>query len=111
MKAVHVDKKDKNSNLIHISGILDKALGQFRKESDTHLTRIWDVWSDAVGEPIARNAKPHAFKDKILIVHVSSSAWIHQLSFLEKDMLSSINSKIAPSQVEQIRFQIGKIHS
>lgn len=106
-----VDDKSKKGNLIHISGILGNALNAFRPETDVHMNRIWNVWGQAVGEPIARNAKPHALKDGILIVHVESSAWIHQLSFLENDMRASLNSRITPSHVSEIRFKIGKILS
>lgn len=106
-----MNKINKESTLIHISDILNKALQNFRTDDDIHMTRIWDTWEEAVGEPIARNAKPYAFKDNILIVHVSSSAWMHQLSFLEKDMLANLNRQITPVTIKHIRFKIGKIHS
>jgi len=104
-------KKNKNSNLIHISDILASALGRYRPAMDTQMTRIWDVWDEAVGKPIAMNAKPNSFKDGILIVNVSSSAWIHQLKFLEKEMILNINKKLDHILVKQLRFKIGKILS
>ncbi len=106
-----MNKKDKNSKLIHISDILNSTLGKFRPAMDTHMTRIWDIWDDAVGKPIAMNAKPDSFKDGILIVNVSSSAWIHQLKFLEKEMVSNLNKQLDLPIVKQIRFKIGKILS
>ncbi len=104
-------KKNKNKKLIHISDILRPALGQYRPAKDTDMTRIWDIWDDAVGKPIAMNAKPDAFKDGMLIVNVSSSSWIHQLKFLENEMITNINSKLEKEAINQIRFKIGKIHS
>lgn len=106
-----MDKKNKNSKLIHISDILNAALGKYRPAMDTQMTRIWDIWDDAVGKPIAMNAKPDSFKDGILIVNVSSSSWIHQLKFLEKDMILNINKHLDQLLVNQIRFKIGKILS
>ena len=78
---------------------------------DTEMTRIWDIWDDAVGKPIAMNAKPDSFKDGILVVNVSSSSWIHQLKFLEKEMILNINKRLDPLSVKQLRFKIGKILS
>jgi predicted nucleic acid-binding Zn ribbon protein len=104
-------KKNKDGNLIHISDILASALGRYRPAMDTQMTRIWDVWDEAVGKPIAMNAKPNSFKDGILIVNVSSSAWIHQLKFLEKEMILNINKKLDHILVKQLRFKIGKILS
>jgi predicted nucleic acid-binding Zn ribbon protein len=106
-----VDKKDKTSKLIHIKDILNTALGKYRPAMDTDMTGIWDVWDTAVGKPIAMNAKPDSFKDGLLLVNVSSSAWIHQLKFLEKDMILNINKHLDQQIVKQLRFKIGKIHS
>ena len=72
---------------------------------------IWDVWDAAVGHPVATNAKPYTFKDGTLIVHVSSSSWIHQLKFLEKQLIANINRHMDARVVSQIRFKIGNIHS
>ena len=107
----NLDKKGKSGKLIHISDILSAALGKYRPAMDTQMTRIWDVWDGAVGKPIAMNAKPDSFKDGVLIVNVSSSAWIHQLKFLEKEMILNINKQLDHLWVKQLRFKIGKIHS
>ena len=106
-----MDKKRKDGKLIHISDILSSALGKYRPARDTQMTRIWDIWDKAVGKPIAMNAKPDSFKDGILIVNVSSSAWIHQLKFLEKEMILTINKQLGHQLVKQLRFKIGKILS
>ncbi|WDP88969.1 MAG: DUF721 domain-containing protein [Desulfobacter sp.] len=104
------NNQNKN-NLIHISDILTRALGKYRPAQDTSMTRIWETWDNAVGAPIAMNAKPEAFKDGTLSVNVSSSAWIHQLKFLEKEMISNLNTHLDKQLIKQIRFKIGKIHS
>ena len=75
------------------------------------MMKIWDLWDSAVGAPIAMNAKPSAFKDGILFVNVSSSAWIHQLKFLEKEITQTLNNQMDHPLIKQIRFKIGKIHS
>ncbi len=106
-----MDKNDNNGKLIHISDILTRALGKYRPAMDTEMTRIWDIWDAAVGSPIAMNAKPDAFKDGVLSVNVSSSAWIHQLKFLEKEMISNLNNHLDAPLINRIRFKIGKIHS
>ncbi len=106
-----VTKDNSKDNLIHIGDILKSALGKYRPAQDMEMTRIWKLWDTAVGAPIAMNAKPDAFKDGILMVNVSSSAWIHQLKFLEKDMVDNLNKHLDAPLIKQIRFKIGKIHS
>ncbi len=104
-------EKDKKSRLIHISDILNSAIGRYRPAMDTEMTRIWDIWDQAVGKPIAMNAKPDSFKDGLLLVNVSSSSWIHQLKFLENDIIANLNKHLDQKLVKQIRFKIGKILS
>jgi predicted nucleic acid-binding Zn ribbon protein len=104
-----LDKKDKAHKLIHISDILNSALGKYRPAMDTQMTRIWDVWDNAVGKPIAMNAKPDSFREGILIVNVSSSAWVYQLKFLEKEMIHRINRQLDTPMIKKLKFKIGKI--
>ena len=106
-----MNKEQDKGKLIHIGDILNRALGKYRPAMDTDMTLIWEVWDQAVGAPIAMNAKPDAFKDGILSVNVSSSTWIHQLKFLEKEMISNLNSQLDRPLISKIRFKIGKIHS
>ena len=106
-----MNTNDKNEKLIHISDILKSALKKCRPAQDTRMTRIWELWDMAVGAPIAMNAKPHSFNNGTLVVNVSSSAWIHQLKFLEKEIVNNLNKHLDAPMVQQIRFKIGKIHS
>jgi len=104
-------KTDRDKKLVHISDILASALGRYRPAKDTQMLKIWDIWDATVGKPIAMNAKPYSFKDGILIINVSSSSWIHQLKFLEDDMIANINAQLDMPIVKQLRFKIGKILS
>ena len=97
----------------HISEILTTALSRYRLAQDTSMTQIWDIWDEALGKDIAENIKPDAFKDGILMVNVSSSAWMHQLRFLEAEIIQNLNQKLSQKlghpMIKQIRFKIGKI--
>jgi len=94
---------------VHISNILDNILSVYRRESDSGLAQVWSLWNDAVGKVIAENARPAAFKGKILLVHVTSSAWIHELTFLKKDIINNINTSLGEDLVEEIKFKIGAL--
>ncbi|MEA2061330.1 MAG: DUF721 domain-containing protein [Thermodesulfobacteriota bacterium] len=99
------------NNMTHISSVLDSALENFRVTSDTEMIRIWKLWDEAVGDTIARNAKPGAFKKDILLVHVSSSVWMQQLRFLKQDLISRINFALGQELVREIRFKIANLHA
>ena len=72
-------KQDKKSDFVQIGNVIDGVLKGIRSEPDYALTKVWRLWKEIVGETIASNARPAAFKGRLLIVHVMSPTWIHQL--------------------------------
>jgi len=105
-----MNKKTDPSHLTHISDILSKALSKYRPPQETEITQIWEIWDFALGTSIAQNAKPNTFKNGQLKVIVSSSVWIHQLKFLEKDMIANLNARLNTPLITHLRFKIGEIH-
>jgi len=103
----YMKPSDKRSDFVHIRNVLDDVLKPFRSEPGFELKKVWDLWDDTVGETIAQNARPAAFRGKFLLVHVNSSSWIHQLQFLKKDMIIKLNAALGKPLIEEIKFKIG----
>ncbi|MEE4357999.1 MAG: DUF721 domain-containing protein [Desulfococcaceae bacterium] len=104
----NLQRKNQKS-FLHIADILSETVAVYRTESDQELTRIWKCWDSAVGPAIAENTRPAAFKGSLLIVHVSASAWVHQLQYLKQELMEKINRVLGKKLVEDIRFKIGDI--
>ena len=101
-------KKDK-AKFVHIGSIIDDVLKTYRREPDGELIRVWQVWDSIVGEVISKNAKPAAFKGRILLVYVTSSTWVHQLQFLKGEMITKLNAALGKSLVDDLKFKIGPV--
>ena len=97
----------KAGGAVHVGRILTGLLKQFRPEAEQGMLRIWRVWDRVVGADIARNARPAAFKGSILLVHVTSSTWLHHLQYLKKDLLVRLNEDLGQTIVGDIKFKIG----
>ena len=104
-------RKKRKAEFVHIGSILGDVLKKYRRESDSELVQVWQIWDGIVGEVIAQNAKPAAFKGKILLVHVTSSTWIHQLQFLKKDMVERLNAALCKPLIEDLKFKIGPLEN
>ncbi len=102
-------KEDKPSDFVQIGNVIDGVLKSFRSEPDYALTKIWHLWNEVAGETIASNARPAAFRGSLLIVHVNSATWIHQLQFLKNDLTAKLNAALGKSLVEEIKFKIGPL--
>ena len=106
---IEMESKKKKAKFEHIGSILADVLKTYRRETNADLVQVWQVWDKVVGDVIAQNARPAAFKGKILLVHVSSSTWIHQLQFLKEEMMAKLNKDLGKSVIGDIKFKIGPL--
>ena len=92
-----------------LSQVLETIIDQCRRESGGGIYHLAQVWEKAIGPPIADNTKPFAVKGSLLLVHVSSSAWLHQLRFLKAELLQRLNHNLKGGRIEDIKFKIGPL--
>ena len=104
-------RNKRKTKFVHISSIIGDVLKKYRLETDSELVQVWRVWDTIVGNVIAQNAKPAAFKGRILLVHVTSSTWLHQLQFLKKDMIAKLNVTLGKTLIEDLKFKIGPLEN
>jgi predicted nucleic acid-binding Zn ribbon protein len=104
-----MERNKKQIGFVHIGSLVNDVLKSYRRESDSELMQVWQIWEGAVGAIIAQNAKPAAFKGSILLVHATSPAWIHQLQFLKKDMIDKLNDALGKPLIDDLKFKIGPL--
>lgn len=102
-------KRKKNKEFVHIGKIINGVLKTCRSDGNAELLEVWSLWDNAVGDVIAKNARPEAFKGRLLLVHVNSPPWMHQLQFLKKDIIKKINNALGKNLVQDIKFKIGPV--
>ncbi len=82
-----------------VDGLLDRH-GVVREVGEE---RIAAAWARLVGPRIAARSWPGGVRDGTLIVRVANSAWLHELAFLEDDLLQRLRAGLGPT------FAAGKI--
>ncbi len=102
-------KKKHKSEFVQIGSIIDKVLKTYRREPDGELIHVWHVWDSIVGDVISKNAKPAAFKGRILLVYVTSSTWVHHLQFSKGEMIAKLNEALGKSLIDDLKFKIGPV--
>lgn len=103
---------EKRKNLkkpIQIGEIIGKVVQDFGRDADLGMIEVWKLWDNMFESPLSENTRPAAFRGKVLVVHVTSSAWIQELQFRKKDIISKINSTLGRDQVTEIKFKIGPV--
>lgn len=97
---------DDSKEFVHVGQLLKTVLRNCRP-ADMQLAGVWKIWDQAVGPAIAENARPLAFKQKLLLVQVSSPIWIQQLRFLKTDLIARLNQALGEACIEDIKFKVG----
>jgi predicted nucleic acid-binding Zn ribbon protein len=62
------------------------------------------VWDAAVGPEVAKRARATAFRDGALVVEVTSSTWMNELTFLKPVILDRLAAELGPGVVRDIQF-------
>ena len=85
-----------------IAGSMPGDLGQVR--------RIADVWTEVVGEGLARVAQPaRVTRDGTLIVHAADASWVHALTLEERTILRKLDARMAGDGPTGLKVEIGPI--
>ncbi len=108
-EGVEVKNRPKKRDFDHLGQLLNQVLGACRKNPDMALHRVWDIWDETLGAGVSQNARPTAFKGRLLVVSVSSSAWLHHLRFQKAEMIARLNAALEDARVDDIKFKIGAV--
>jgi predicted nucleic acid-binding Zn ribbon protein len=103
------NKRKNRKEFVHIGSIVNKVFQAARNEADADMIHVWNVWKGVVGNAVAENARPAAFKGNLLLVNVSSSPWLQQLQFLKGDIIIRLNQALKQELVTEIKFKIGPL--
>ncbi len=103
------DRRFNAKSFAPIGDVLGRVLQKHQPARNQALMGIWQVWDEAVGEGIASNARPAAFKKDLLLLHVSNSAWLHHLRFMEPEIIEKVNAALGGKYIRRIQMKIGAI--
>ena len=86
-----------------LAGVLQRAGIAARVEQ----AGIIPEWSALVGVQIATVTEPQSIAaDGTLFVHVTTNAWMMELSLMEPELLQALNAKEGRAPVKKIRWLI-----
>jgi len=66
--------------------------------------RAVELWPEVVGEEIAGRTNASRFSDGTLIVEVTHPTWMHELSFMRKEIVGKLNAALERDAVTGIHF-------
>ncbi len=65
---------------------------------------IWARWLQIVGKEMYMRCFPLALKKGTLVIGVSNSSWLHELSYLKTHILDRLAEEVGPDVVSDLRL-------
>ncbi len=86
---------------------MEEALVQLGLGVSWTTVTIHRLWSDVVGEEVARRSQPGLMRNGRLHVTVSDAVWLQQLMFLKPTILASLEARLGSRVVRELFFTVG----
>jgi predicted nucleic acid-binding Zn ribbon protein len=100
-----VESYHKNS----LAAVLKKVLKNKGWEKKVREHRVFEVWEDEVGGPIAENTRPKSVSRGVLFVIAKSSVWVQELTLKKPEIMKRLNSRLGEALIKDIKFAQGEI--
>lgn len=94
-----------------IGDILPSILKAAGLDKKLREREVLSFWPEVVGEDVAARTQAVKIHKGVLYVHVSHSAWMQELHFIEKEIIEKLKTKTPDIKITQIRFSTLPIKS
>ena len=103
-------KKARESQLEHATVVLQSLLQTSKSPLSEQFIRwrLWNSWSEVVGNEISAHSMPVGFLNGMLYVWVNNSVRMQEMTFLVKQIRQKINTHLGRNYVRSIRFTLDR---
>lgn len=93
-----------------VQDILGKVLRQCNvRASGLEAYKIFDLWSEIVGEGVALHTKPVKIEGRWLYVEVADPLWLTQIKYMKLTILDKIEATLKKRLIDEIRFSLSAV--
>lgn len=87
--------------------LMERALGRPELVRQVRARRVYEKWSEIVGETLVRKCAPTRFKAGTLWITVSGASWAQELRMHKHELLEKLNEH--ERVFKELRFVVGKV--
>ncbi len=89
--------------------VLQRFFRQHGQERKFNELKVFELWNEAVGPEIGKNAQPVSVNNGWLTVKVRNSIWLQELGFERQKLKRKLNRLLGKGTITDITFRIGPI--
>jgi len=94
---------------VRVAEAVQQTLARLGLEEGVRQREIWRLWDSVVGSQIARHAQPHLVTRGRLVVHVTDSVWLHQLSMMRHRLLAALQEAQGGAGIREVVLRVGEV--
>lgn len=103
------DRFDRDRKTARVGELVERVVEHHHLTQDLREARLFGDWAELVGERIAQRTRPQSIWDRVLVVEVATSAWLHELRLLRPKIVSDLLDKLGlPRFFDDIRLVLAK---
>jgi hypothetical protein len=100
------EKKDRTES---VGTVLRGVLKRIDSEESSQAFAVWSIWSELVGETLARRAQPSSYRNGVLFVTVGAHSWMQELQFMKETLRRRLNARLGRELIRDIDFVSGVV--
>jgi hypothetical protein len=99
------DSFDRARGMLPVRDLVNRVVKYYRLNADLRQEQLFADWSSLVGDKVGARTRPDTIVDRILIVEVATSAWLHELRLIRPKIVSDLLDRLGmPRFFDDIRF-------
>ncbi len=97
------------TGLSSITPILNRLTRKAGLEKGIASFNLGEHWEEAVGHQIAVHTHPQEIRFETLTILIDEAVWMHQLSFMKKEIIDKVNYFLKKRPIKNIHFRIAPL--
>ncbi|HEY4241435.1 MAG TPA: DUF721 domain-containing protein [Kofleriaceae bacterium] len=103
------DRFERTRRPLKASELVDRVVNAHRLAEDLREVRLFTEWATLVGERVGARTRPLTIVDRVLVIEVASSPWLHELRMLRPKICSDLLDRLGlPRFFDDLRFVLAK---
>ena len=92
-----------------LKNVIKDIISRLEQREDGGGGEFITIWKKAVGKDASKHTRPVNLRLGKLVVNVSDSSRLYELTTRKRDIIKSINKQFNKKKVKEIRFKIGEV--
>ncbi|MFH0882410.1 MAG: DUF721 domain-containing protein [bacterium] len=103
-KMAHRDGAGHRGKVVSLSQAVREWVDQHHAGEKLGEAEVFTRWAELVGEAVAQQTEPIRLEKGRLVVRVKTSTWRHQLLFMRRELIATMNGRIGHKVIREIVF-------